>query len=57
MSDLRLASEAHRLNSPGRPSEKGKLGKALESVIATLKKNGTLKKLAIVQQIPVSDVE
>jgi polar amino acid transport system substrate-binding protein len=34
-----------------------KLGKALKSAIATLKKNGTLKKLARKQQIPVSDVK
>lgn len=34
-----------------------KLGKALKSAIATLKKNGTLKKLAAKQQIPVSDVK
>jgi polar amino acid transport system substrate-binding protein len=34
-----------------------KLGKALRSAIATLKKNGTLKKLAKKQQIPASDVK
>ncbi len=34
-----------------------KLGNALKSAIATLKKNGTLKKLAIEQQIPVGDVK
>ena len=34
-----------------------KLGKALKSAIATLKKNGTLKKLAAKQQIPASDVK
>ena len=34
-----------------------KLGKALRSAIATLKRNGTLKKLAKKQQIPVSDVK
>src|SRR5436190_22346361 len=39
-----------------RKSDK-KLGKALKSAIATLKKNGTLKKLAAKQQIPASDVK
>jgi hypothetical protein len=34
-----------------------KLGTALRSAIAMLKKNGTLKKLAIKYQIPVSDVK
>jgi polar amino acid transport system substrate-binding protein len=34
-----------------------KLGKALKSAIAKLKKNGTLKKLAAKQQIPASDVK
>jgi polar amino acid transport system substrate-binding protein len=34
-----------------------KLGKALKSAIGTLKKNGTLKKLAKKQQIPVGDVK
>ncbi len=34
-----------------------KLGKALRIAIATLKKNGTLKKLAAKQQIPLSDVK
>jgi len=34
-----------------------KLGKALKSAIATLKKNGTLKKLAAKQQIPAADVK
>lgn len=34
-----------------------KLGKALRSAIATLKKNGTLKKLAIKHQIPVAAVK
>ena len=34
-----------------------KLGKALRSAIATLKKNGTLKKLAAKQQIPAGDVK
>jgi polar amino acid transport system substrate-binding protein len=34
-----------------------KLGKALKSAIATLKRNGTLKKLALKQQIPASDVK
>jgi polar amino acid transport system substrate-binding protein len=34
-----------------------KLGKALRSAIATLKRNGTLKKLAKKQQIPASDVK
>jgi len=34
-----------------------KLGKALKSGIKTLKKNGTLKKLAAKQQIPASDVK
>ena len=34
-----------------------KLGKALKSAIATLKKNGTFKKLAAKQQIPLSDVK
>jgi polar amino acid transport system substrate-binding protein len=34
-----------------------KLGKALKSAIKTLKKNGTLKKLAAKQQIPASDVK
>jgi polar amino acid transport system substrate-binding protein len=33
------------------------LGKALKAAIATLKKNGTLKKLAAKQQIPASDVK
>jgi len=39
-----------------RPSDK-KLGTALRSAIKTLKKNGTLKKLAARQQIPASDVK
>jgi len=34
-----------------------KLGKALKSAIKTLKKNGTLKKLAAKQQIPAADVK
>jgi polar amino acid transport system substrate-binding protein len=34
-----------------------KLGKALRSAIATLKRNGTLKRLAQKQQIPVGDVK
>jgi len=34
-----------------------KLGKALKSAIATLKKNGTLKKLAAKQKIPAADVK
>src|SRR5919108_1234560 len=34
-----------------------KLGKALRSAIATLKRNGTLKRLAAKQQIPASDVK
>jgi polar amino acid transport system substrate-binding protein len=34
-----------------------KLGKALRSAIATLKKNGTLKRLAAKQQIPAGDVK
>jgi polar amino acid transport system substrate-binding protein len=34
-----------------------KLGKALRSAIRTLKRNGTLKKLAKKQQIPASDVK
>ena len=34
-----------------------KLGKALKSAITTLKKNGTLKKLAAKQQIPAGDVK
>ena len=34
-----------------------KLGKALRSAIATLKRNGTLKKLAKKQQIPAGDVK
>src|SRR5438128_2993064 len=34
-----------------------KLGKALRIAIATLKQNGTLKKLAAKQQIPASDVK
>ena len=34
-----------------------KLGKALKSAIVTLKKNGTLKKLATKYQIPASDVK
>ena len=34
-----------------------KLGTALRSAIKTLKKNGTLKKLAQKQQIPVADVK
>jgi polar amino acid transport system substrate-binding protein len=34
-----------------------KLGKALRSAIATLKRNGTLKRLAKKQQIPASDVK
>jgi polar amino acid transport system substrate-binding protein len=34
-----------------------KLGKALKSAITTLRKNGTLKKLAAKQQIPASDVK
>jgi len=34
-----------------------KLGKALRSAIATLKKNGTLKRLAKKQQIPAGDVK
>src|SRR3982751_733881 len=39
-----------------RKSDK-KMGKALKGAIATLKKNGTLKKLAAKQQIPASDVK
>ena len=39
-----------------RKSDK-KMGKALKSAIATLRKNGTLKKLAAKQQIPASDVK
>ncbi len=39
-----------------RPSDT-KLGTALRSAIKTLKKNGTLKKLAAKQQIPASDVK
>jgi polar amino acid transport system substrate-binding protein len=39
-----------------RPSDK-KLGTALKSAIKTLKKNGTLKKLAAKQQIPAADVK
>jgi polar amino acid transport system substrate-binding protein len=34
-----------------------KLGKALRSAVAKLKKNGTLKKLAVKYQIPVADVK
>ena len=34
-----------------------KLGKALRSAIATLKRNGTLKRLAQKQQIPLGDVK
>ena len=34
-----------------------KLGKALKSAIATLKRNGTLRKLAAKQQIPLGDVK
>jgi polar amino acid transport system substrate-binding protein len=34
-----------------------KVGKALRSAVATLRKNGTLKKLAVKYQIPVSDVK
>src|ERR671931_873204 len=34
-----------------------KLGKALRSAIATLKRNGTLRKLAAKQQIPLGDVK
>ena len=34
-----------------------KLGTALRSAIKTLKKNGTLKKLAQKQQIPVADLK
>ena len=34
-----------------------KLGAALKSAIKTLKKNGTLKKLAAKQQIPAADVK
>ena len=39
-----------------RPSDK-KLGTALKAAIKTLKKNGTLKKLAAKQQIPAADVK
>ena len=39
-----------------RPSDK-KLGTALRSAIATLKRNGTMKKLAAKQQIPAGDVK
>jgi polar amino acid transport system substrate-binding protein len=39
-----------------RPSDK-KLGTALRAAIKTLKKNGTLKKLAAKQQIPAGDVK
>src|SRR5947209_2928282 len=39
-----------------RPSDK-KLGTALRSAIKTLKKNGTLKKIAAKHQIPVTDVK
>jgi polar amino acid transport system substrate-binding protein len=39
-----------------RPSDK-RLGTALKAAIRTLKKNGTLKKLAAKQQIPASDVK
>jgi polar amino acid transport system substrate-binding protein len=39
-----------------RPSDT-KLGTALKSAIKTLKRNGTLKKLAAKQQIPASDVK
>jgi polar amino acid transport system substrate-binding protein len=39
-----------------RPSDK-KLGTALRSAIKTLKKNGTMKKLAAKQQIPAGDVK
>jgi polar amino acid transport system substrate-binding protein len=39
-----------------RKSDK-KMGKALKSAISTLRKNGTLKKLAAKQQIPASDVK
>jgi polar amino acid transport system substrate-binding protein len=39
-----------------RPSDK-KLGAALKAAIKTLKKNGTLKKLAAKQQIPAGDVK
>jgi polar amino acid transport system substrate-binding protein len=39
-----------------RPSDK-KLGTALRSAIKTLKKNGTLKKIAAKYQIPVTDVK
>ena len=39
-----------------RPSDK-KLGTALRTAIKTLKKNGTLKKIAAKHQIPVSDVK
>ena len=34
-----------------------KLGKALKTAIAKLRKNGTLKKLAAKQQIPAGDVK
>src|SRR6266513_2512533 len=39
-----------------RPSDK-KLGSALRAAIKTLKKNGTMKKLAAKQQIPAGDVK
>ena len=39
-----------------RPSDK-KMGAALRTAIKTLKKNGTLKKIAAKHQIPVSDVK
>ena len=39
-----------------RPSDK-KLGTALKAAIKTLKKNGTLKKIAAKQQIPAGDVK
>jgi polar amino acid transport system substrate-binding protein len=39
-----------------RPGDK-KLGTALRAAIKTLKKNGTLKKIATKHQIPVSDVK
>jgi len=53
----RLALSGDRLVRNLLPERGAKLGTALKATIKTLKKNGTLKKIAAKHQIPATDVK